>query len=231
MEPKLQQTQVDLNWLDTPPHARSTRLRLCIALGMATSIILVALLTVEVNLGIDAVNSVVSQERLMTVDIRRSGFGRSRDVKTDEQTRALQIGDEQWLDDERLLKESEQVDAAKSRREVSERAAEPPVGSVATTNWNALKERAAREIVDDHWRKEHFRASMWRQTRSVMFRADSDAGASNERVPVMANLDFREPAGVLGLGFTFGSCFVGIPLAGIPVEARSTAITLFYCRE
>jgi hypothetical protein len=226
MESNLQQTRVDLNWLDTPPCVRSTRLRLCIALGVASSIILVALLTVEVNLNIDAVKSAATQDRQLTVDIRRSEPDRSRGIKADERTQALQA------DDEQLLKESERIAAADSRpREVSEGATEPPVGSVAPTNWNTIKERAARQIIDDHWRKEHLRASLWRQTRSVMFQADGDAGARNEEAPLMANLDFREPAGVLGLGFTIGSCFVGIPLAGIPVEERRTAITLFYCRE
>ena len=225
MESNLQQPRVDLNWLNSAPCVRSTRLRLCIALGLATSFFLVVLLTFEVDLKIDALKLAVTQERLI-VDIRRSEAAYSRDVSTDERTQALQS------DDEPSLKESERVDAAQPlRREVTEGAAQPPVGSVAGTNWNTLTERAAREIVDDHWRKEQLRASMWRQTHSVMFRPDSDAGVTNEEVPLMANLDFREPAGVLGLGFTIGSCFVGIPLAGIPVEERSAAITLFYCRE
>lgn len=226
METNLQQTRVDLNWLDTPPCFRSTRLPLCIALGVATSTILVVLLTFEVNLNSDPVKSTVSRETLLTVDIRSSEAGESRDVKRDGEAQAPPA------DDEQPLSESERVDAAQARsREASEGATEPPAGSVATTDWNTLKEHAVKETVDGHWRKEHFRASMWRQTRSVMFRAASDAGAAGEEVPLMADLDFREPAGVLGLGFTIGSCFVGIPLAGIPVEDRSAAITLFYCRE
>lgn len=225
MESNLQQPRVDLNWLNTAPSVRSTTLRLWIALGLATSFFLVALLTLEVDLKIDAVKLAVTQERLSIVDIRRSDAAHSRDANTGERTQAPGAGAEP------LSKAPESVDAAQPRREVSEGATQPPVGSAARTDWKTLRERAAREIVDDHWRKEQLRASMWRQTHSVMFQPRSDGGITREEVPLMANLDFRDPAGVLGLGFTIGSCFVGIPLAGIPVEERSTAITLFYCRE
>ena len=51
-----------------------------------------------------------------------------------------------------------------------------------------------------------------------------------EEGQIMANLDFIEPVGVVGVGFTLGSCFVGIPLVGVPVEERTVAIRLWYCR-
>ena len=52
-----------------------------------------------------------------------------------------------------------------------------------------------------------------------------------EETPVLEDLQLSVPAGVLGIGFTIGSCFIGVPLAGLPVEERSAAITVSYCRD
>ena len=226
MELGLQQTRVDLIWLDTPPFSRSTRLRLFISMGTATSAILVALLTFDVELNLELMKSTGSQERRLTVEIRRSELARNPDIETGGRVKAQPAGDEH------ALNESERPATVEPRaRLLPGGTAGPPLGTSPATDWNALQERIARETVDDHWRREHARASMWRQTRSVMFKPVDDAGVVREEEPLLANLNFREPAGVLGVGLTFGSCFIGIPIAGIPVEERSTAITLFYCRE
>jgi hypothetical protein len=63
-----------------------------------------------------------------------------------------------------------------------------------------------------------------------MFQPDDDFKV-NELVPILADFNFREPVGILGLGFTIGSCFIGIPLLGVPVEERSVGITLVICRN
>lgn len=182
---------------------------------------------VDVELNLEPVKSKGSQERRLTVAIRRSELTDHPDVEPGGKVKA------RTADGEYSLNLSEPAAAAEPRaRDLPGGTGGPTVGPVPATDWNSLKERIARGTVDDHWRREHARAaSMWRQTRSVMFQPVSDAGAAREEEPLLANLKFREPAGVLGLGLTIGSCFIGIPIAGIPVEERSTAITLFYCRE
>lgn len=62
-----------------------------------------------------------------------------------------------------------------------------------------------------------------------MFESQNKLGVIDE-VQIMADLKFKEAVGVLGVGLTVGSCFVGIPLIGIPVEERSVAVRLWYCR-
>lgn len=69
---------------------------------------------------------------------------------------------------------------------------------------------------------------MCEQTRSVMFRP-VDEYVPGEAEPVLAGLRFKPEIHVFGLGLTIGSCFVGLPLLGVPVEERSVAIRLFVC--
>jgi hypothetical protein len=52
-----------------------------------------------------------------------------------------------------------------------------------------------------------------------------------EEEPVISDLRFIPRIHVVGLGVTIGSCFIGIPLAGVPVEQRTVAISLFVCAK
>ena len=74
------------------------------------------------------------------------------------------------------------------------------------------------------------RESMWRQTRSVMFQPAA-AFVPSEPAPVIAELRFKPEIHVVGLGFTIGSCFIGLPLVGVPVEERTAAIRIFVCAD
>jgi len=69
---------------------------------------------------------------------------------------------------------------------------------------------------------------MWRQTYSTMFKPAGDT-LSLEEEPVISDLRFIPRIHVFGLGVTIGSCFIGLPLVGVPVEQRSTMIPLFVC--
>ena len=71
---------------------------------------------------------------------------------------------------------------------------------------------------------------MWRQTRSVMF-APTGEFVLKEEAPAIPDFRFRPRIHVVGLGVTVGSCFIGLPIAGVPVEQRSLAINLFVCAE
>lgn len=71
---------------------------------------------------------------------------------------------------------------------------------------------------------------MWRQTHSIMFESANEFVVQEEE-PTLSDLRFIPRIHVVGLGVTIGSCFIGLPFAGVPVEQRTVAITLFVCAE
>ena len=98
------------------------------------------------------------------------------------------------------------------------------------SDWYAIGEQVAKSTVRDYFEQKDYRAALWRRSPTVMF----DPG--EERVfqaedPVIADFRFVPEIHVLGLGITIGSCFIGLPFAGVPVDQRSTLITLFVCAE
>ena len=72
------------------------------------------------------------------------------------------------------------------------------------------------------------RMAMWRQNHAIMVKP-AGSFEINEEEPVIPGFRFKPEIHVFGLGFTIGSCFIGVPLVGVPVEQRSTAITFFVC--
>jgi hypothetical protein len=107
---------------------------------------------------------------------------------------------------------------------------EPPADSLPMKDWRAIAKAAARAAVDDRFKEEEFRASMWRQTRSIMFEPAGDFVVREEE-PVISDFRFRPQIHVVGLGLTIGSCFIGIPIVGVPVEQRTVAINLVVCAQ
>jgi hypothetical protein len=87
---------------------------------------------------------------------------------------------------------------------------------------------AARASVDEFFRNKESRSAMWQQTHSIMFQPTADFESMKD-APIISDFRFRPQLHVVGLGFTIGSCFIGIPLAGVPVEQRSVAVSLFVC--
>ena len=71
---------------------------------------------------------------------------------------------------------------------------------------------------------------MWRTTHSVMFQSEGGYIPKQE-VPIIPGFRFKPQVHVAGLGVTIGSCFVGLPLVGVPVEERTAAIGLFVCAK
>jgi hypothetical protein len=104
-----------------------------------------------------------------------------------------------------------------------------PVEPVPTRDWEAIAKDFSEQHVVSLQQREEALASMWRKSPSVMFESQNEIGVVDVE-QLMANFDFREPVGVAGVGFAVGSCFVGIPLVGVPVEERSVGIRLWYCR-
>lgn len=100
--------------------------------------------------------------------------------------------------------------------------------SVQVPDVKGIAADAIRTAVNDFYRDESSRADMWRQSRSVMFRP-TDELVADVHTPVLADFRFRPEVHVAGLGVTIGSCFIGVPLVGVPVEDRTVAITLIVC--
>jgi hypothetical protein len=95
-------------------------------------------------------------------------------------------------------------------------------------DWHAIAKEVVRTIDATNSRQEESRAYMWQRSRSIMFEPADDI-VLNDEAPLLSDIRFIRRSRVLGLGFNFGSCFFGIPIAGVPVEDRSVAITLFVC--
>jgi hypothetical protein len=98
------------------------------------------------------------------------------------------------------------------------------------TDWRAIAAAEARSSVADSFRQEETRASLWRQTHSVMFQP-GDTFVLQDEEPLLADFRFVYRSRVVGLGLNIGRCFIGIPIAGVPVEQRSGAITIFVCGQ
>lgn len=97
-------------------------------------------------------------------------------------------------------------------------------------DWYAVAKDTAKRTMAGRFDQQELRESMWRKTGSVMFK---DTGEFDFQEPetIIAKREFRVPVGVLGIGITIGGCFIGIPLAGIPVDRRSAGPNLIYCTE
>jgi len=106
----------------------------------------------------------------------------------------------------------------------------PPDEVTPTQDWYAIAKETAARAVDARVESEELRQEMWQQTQSVMF-ADTGEFDVHEPAPIIADLEFKVPVGVLGVGITIGGCFIGIPLAGIPVEQRTAGPTVIYCKD
>jgi hypothetical protein len=193
-------------------------------MGVASTF-LAALLTLDVGLQSDIATSAAGVGTLLTVHIKKRKIRHSSELTTDDSTV------QQPVENELRLKESTPAELTEFQQAGTKSdSVNPPIDAGPVRDWSALTATFAKQSVDERFRQEDVRASMWQQSRSVMFQPDDDFKV-NELVPILADFNFREPVGILGLGFTIGSCFIGIPLLGVPVEERSVGITLVICRN
>jgi hypothetical protein len=107
---------------------------------------------------------------------------------------------------------------------------ETPPDSQPVRDWSAIAQAAATATIEDRFEQEEVRASMWRQTRSTMFEPTGDFTVREEE-PVISDFRFKPELHVVGIGLTIGSCFVGIPILGVPIEQRTVAINLVVCAQ
>ncbi len=107
---------------------------------------------------------------------------------------------------------------------------ELPADSQPAKDWSAIAKTAARSTVEDYFKQEEFRVSMWRQIGSIMFEPSGDFAVTEEE-PIISDFRFKPEIHVVGLGVTIGSCFIGLPIVGVPIEQRSVAINLVVCAQ
>lgn len=213
--------------IDYSISIRPTRLRLLTAMGVAACAVL-ALLALLGMLFDSAVNFSlpgVEPADSMTVHIRASGDEAISDQTTEDQAVREQRQDEIELSDVADLRP--EVAPPDYQEPPTE---SPPVISPPIRDWRSIAGKASQEIVADQFRQEESRESMWRQSYSVMFQPAEETLVMEEE-PVLADVRFIPRVHVLGIGLTIGSCFIGIPILGGPVEQRTGAITLFICAQ
>jgi hypothetical protein len=100
------------------------------------------------------------------------------------------------------------------------------VTTAPNADWKTAAARVAEELGDEQFREEMLQESRWQKSHSVMFESGRRS-ALIEIDPILADFTFKRR--VVGLGFSLGYCFIGFPIAGIPVENRAINITLFTC--
>jgi len=160
----------------------------------------------------------------LTVHIRKSEGETSPNLKTDNKA-VRPLPEEQVISEEQVVSN----EFAEIQQEVvSVDSREPPIDLQAVKDWHAIAGGAAKASVDEYFSQNEIRSAMWQQSRSMMFHPAEDIVVADKE-PILAEFRFKYRSRVVGLGINIGSCFFGIPIAGVPVEDRSVAITVFVC--
>ena len=97
-------------------------------------------------------------------------------------------------------------------------------------DWQNMITETVASIGEENQEREESRALMWRKTHSVMFQSNG-VFIPKQQEPIIPNFQFKPQVRVAGLGVTIGSCFIGIPIVGVPVEERTVAIRLLVCAK
>lgn len=173
-----------------------------------------------IDLSANSSKSGIELGQRLTVHLRKNEGKPNFEVTT-----ANQAVPSSWLEEIDLAEHADLQHEA-----ITDRSAESPPDSRPLEEWHAITKQAARASVDELFRSEKSRASMWRQSYSTMFLADGALVVKDEE-PIIQNFGFRPEIHVIGLGLTIGPCFIGIPLAGVPVEDRTVGVSLFTCAK
>lgn len=213
--------------MDSSTSVRPTRHRLLTAMGVSVCAIatLLALLESLVDFAVSVSKPGIELGDPLTVYIRNGEGEKNFDSSTDnEAVRALP--QEQVVSTE----------FAEIRQDVATvispqpRADSAPMELQPVKDWRAIADEAAKATVDENFAQEESRVSMWRRSHSIMFQPVNDI-VVKDKEPILSNFRFKPRVYVVGLGVTIGSCFIGIPIVGVPVEQRNVAMTLFVCAQ
>ncbi len=105
-----------------------------------------------------------------------------------------------------------------------------PREQTSATDWDAMILETVAAMGQEEARLKELRDAKWRETYSVMFQPEAEF-VLGDSSPVIDDFEFKPELNVAGIGLKIGSCFVGVPLVGIPVEERTVAITVLYCAK
>ena len=97
-------------------------------------------------------------------------------------------------------------------------------------DWQNMIAESVASIGKEKQEREEIRAPMWRKTHSIMFRSEGSF-VPKQQEPIIPDFQFKPQVHVAGLGVTIGSCFIGLPIVGVPVEERTVGIRLFVCAK
>ncbi len=201
---------------------RPTRHRLAVAMGVAAGFVALLLFVVGglVSFGPGAHGSRPIADRALSLLIKQDEAEMASELETVEQPEPPVV---------------EEIEAMVERASVSDVSQDSiPSDSLSDqrspVDWTNTIANTVVSLANEKQDREEVRESMWRQTHSVMFQQTNEFVPKDER-PVLANLNFKPEIHVVGLGVTIGSCFVGLPLVGVPVEERTVAIRLFVCAD
>ena len=97
-------------------------------------------------------------------------------------------------------------------------------------DWQNMIAETVASIRKEKQEREKTRAPMWRKTHSIMFQL-AGSFVPKQQEPVIPGFQFKPQVHVAGLGVTIGSCFIGLPIVGVPVEERTVGIRLFVCAK
>ncbi len=114
--------------------------------------------------------------------------------------------------------------------EVPPESPEKPTENESPIDWQASITEAAAAVSNERMQSQDARAELFRQNYSMMFQP-AETWAVSEKDPVVDEFRFKPEIHVGGIGVTIGSCFIGLPLVGVPVEDRQVAITLWVCAK
>ena len=210
--------------MDFHTSVRPTRQRLVTAMGIATCaiVVLFAMLESLVGFGVSISNPGIEHEDSLTVTIIKGedeGEGEEASGSTPGNKSVRSLLQEQVISSDfaELQPEVAPVDSP-----------EPPGEPQPAKDWRTIADEAAKASVDEYFRQEESRDSMWKRSHSIMFQPPKETMVMDKE-PLLSNVHFKRRSRVIGLGINIGSCFIGIPLAGVPVEDRSAAITVFVC--
>jgi len=206
--------------MDFYTSVRPTGQRLLTAMGVATFAIalLLAMLESLVEFGVATSNPGIELVETLTVQILKGEGAKNSDSTPDKKpVRSLPQEDVVSTEIAELQPEVAPVDSP-----------EPPDKSQPVKDWRAIANEAAKTSVDEHFQQEETRSSMWQRSHSIMFQPTNSI-AVMDKEPVLSGVQFKRRSRVIGLGLNIGSCFIGIPVAGVPVEDRTAAISIFVC--
>ena len=206
--------------MDLHTSVRPTRQRLLTAMGVATFAIalLLAMLELLFDFGASTSNPGIEPGDSLTVHIIK-GEGEKHSASTPVEKEVRSLPQEEIISTE-IAELQQDVTPVISP--------EQPDESQPVKDWRAIANEAVKASVDEHFRQEETRSSMWQRSHSIMFQP-TNSTALIDKEPVLSGVRFKHRSRVIGLGLNIGSCFIGIPVAGVPVENRSTAISIFVC--